>query len=80
MCGEYSRLIKKLWIAQGNRIAVRFVYEWHDNSGSWLRWYGYENWAFDAFSLMKRRIASIHDLPIKEEELISYSTCVFLQY
>ncbi len=62
------RLIKGLWIAQGNRIAVRFAYEWHDDSGSWFRSYGNENWEFDEFGLMKRRIASINDLPIKEEE------------
>ncbi len=62
------RLIKELWIAQGNRIAVRFAYEWHDDSGSWFRSYGNENWEFDEFGLMKRRIASINDLPMKVEE------------
>jgi len=62
------RLIKELWIAQGNRIAVRFAYEWHDDSGSWFRSYGNENWEFDEFGLMQRRFASINDLPIKEEE------------
>ncbi len=62
------RLIKELWIAQGNRIAVRFAYEWHDDRGCWFRSYGNENWEFDEFGLMKRRIASINDLPIKEEE------------
>ena len=62
------RLIKELWVAQGNRIAVRFAYEWHDGSGSWFRSYGNENWEFDEFGLMRRRIASISDLPIKEEE------------
>jgi len=62
------RLIKELWIAHGNRIAVRFAYEWHDDSGSWFRSYGNENWEFNEFGLMKRRIASINDLPIKEEE------------
>jgi len=62
------RLIKELWIAQGNRIAVRFAYECHDDAGSWFRSYGNENWEFDEFGLMKRRIASINDLPIKEEE------------
>ena len=62
------RLIKELWIAQGNRISVRFAYEWHDDTGSWFRSYGNENWEFDAFGLMKRRIASINDLPIKEVE------------
>lgn len=62
------RLIKELWIAQNNRIAVRFAYEWHDDTGSWFRSYGNENWEFDEFGLMKRRIASINDLSIKEEE------------
>jgi len=62
------RLIKELWITQGNRIAVRFAYEWHDDAGSWFRSYGNENWEFDEIGLMKRRIASINDLPIKEEE------------
>lgn len=62
------RLIKELWIAQGNRIAVRFSYEWHDDSGAWFRSYGNENWEFDEFGLMQRRIASINDLPIKAEE------------
>lgn len=62
------RLIKELWIAHGNRIAVRFAYEWHDDSGSWFRSYGNENWEFNEFGLMKRRIASINDLPIKDEE------------
>ena len=62
------RLIKELWIAQNNRIAVRFAYEWHDDTGSWFRSYGNENWEFVEFGLMKRRIASINDLSIKEEE------------
>ena len=62
------RLIKELWIAHGNRIAVRFAYEWHDDSGSWFRSYGNEKWEFNEVGLMKRRIASINDLPIKEEE------------
>ena len=64
---EY-RLIKELWIAQSNRIAVRFVYEWRDGSGSWFRSYGNENWEFDELGLMKRRIASINDLPIKDKD------------
>ncbi|MBV7340115.1 nuclear transport factor 2 family protein [Chloroflexi bacterium TSY] len=64
---EY-RLIKELWIPQGNRIAVRFAYEWHDDSGSWFRAYGNENWEFDELGFMKRRIASINDLPIREDE------------
>ncbi len=62
------RLIKELWIAQDNRIAVRFAYEWHDDSGSWFRAYGNENWEFDEFGLMKRRLASINDLPIAEAD------------
>ncbi len=60
---EY-RLIKELWAFTGNRIAVRFAYEWHDDSGNWFRSYGNENWEFDANGLMQRRIASINDLPI----------------
>ncbi len=62
------RLIKELWTTHGNRIAVRFAYAWNDDGGSWFRSYGNENWEFDEFGLMKRRIASINDLPIKEEE------------
>jgi nuclear transport factor 2 (NTF2) superfamily protein len=62
------RLIKELWIAGTNRIAVRFAYEWHDDAGFWFRSYGNENWEFDATGLMQRRIASINDLPIKENE------------
>ncbi len=58
------RLIKELWASQGSRIAVRFAYEWHDDSGSWFRSYGNENWEFDERGFMKRRIASINDLPI----------------
>ncbi len=58
------RLIKELWTFQGNRIAVRFAYEWHDDSGNWFRSYGNENWEFNADGLMVRRIASINDLPI----------------
>ncbi|PWR18294.1 DUF1348 family protein [Zavarzinia compransoris] len=60
---EY-RLIKELWAFRDNRIAVRFAYEWHDDSGSWFRSYGNENWEFDAHGLMRLRIASINDLPI----------------
>jgi nuclear transport factor 2 (NTF2) superfamily protein len=59
------RLIKELWAWQGNRIAVRFAYEWHDDSGQWFRSYGNENWEFDAEGYMRRRVASINDLPIK---------------
>jgi uncharacterized protein len=58
------RLIKELWAFHDNRIAVRFAYEWHDDSGNWFRSYGNENWEFDAQGLMQRRIASINDLPI----------------
>lgn len=62
------RLIKELWAFHGNRIAVRFAYEWHDDSGNWLRSYGNENWEFDEQGLMQRRIASINDLPIQEAD------------
>ena len=64
---EY-RLIKELWAHDGNRIAVRFAYEWHDDSGQWFRSYGNENWEFDEGGYMRRRIASINDLPITEVE------------
>ncbi|MEM5447055.1 DUF1348 family protein [Paraburkholderia guartelaensis] len=62
------RLIKELWAYTDNRIAVRFAYEWHDDSGSWFRSYGNENWEFDANGLMARRHASINDLPIREAD------------
>ena len=62
------RLIKELWAFHGNRIAVRFAYEWHDNAGNWFRSYGNENWEFDEHGLMRRRHASINDLPISEGE------------
>lgn len=62
------RLIKELWIASGDRIAVRFAYEWHDDAGHWFRSYGNENWEFSESGLMTRRLASINDLPIKESE------------
>jgi len=62
------RLVKELWACAGNRIAVRFAYEWHDDSGQWFRSYGNENWEFDADGLMQRRIASINDLAISTEE------------
>ena len=58
------RLIKELWACAGNRIAVRFAYEWHDDSGHWFRSYGNENWEFNAGGYMQRRFASINDLPI----------------
>ncbi len=64
---EY-RLIKEVWAFTGNRIAVRFAYEWHDDSGQWFRSYGNENWAFDEAGLMAERHASINDLPISESE------------
>ena len=62
------RLIKELWAFLDNRIAVRFAYEWHDDSGHWHRSYGNENWEFDDSGLMRWRIASINDLPIEESE------------
>jgi uncharacterized protein len=64
---EY-RLIKELWAFEGSRIAVRFAYESHDDSGNWFRSYGNENWEFDQNGLMHHRHASINDLPIKESE------------
>ena len=64
---EY-RLIKELWACTGNRIAVRFAYEWHDADGQWYRSYGNENWEFDDNGYMKVRRASINDLPIDESE------------
>jgi uncharacterized protein len=62
------RLIKELWAFHKNRIAVRFAYEWRDDSGSWFRSYGNENWEFDADGLMRVRLASINDLPIREPD------------
>jgi len=62
------RLIKELWSFDGNRIAVRFAYEWHDDRGQWFRSYGNENWEFDADGLMQRRFASINDLAIQEAD------------
>ena len=62
------RLIKELWAFTDNRIAVRFAYEWYDDSAQWFRSYGNENWQFDANGLMALRYASINDLPIKETE------------
>ena len=62
------RLIKGLWAFDGNRIAVRFAYECHDDSGNWFRSYGNENWEFDEHGLMRRRFACINDLPIKESD------------
>jgi uncharacterized protein len=60
------RLIKELWTFGDDRIAVRFAYEWHDDSGNWFRSYGNENWEFDEHGFMRRRLASINDLPISE--------------
>ena len=62
------RLIKELWAFHESRIAVRFAYEWRDDSGNWFRSYGNENWEFNAQGLMQRRIASINDLPIREAD------------
>jgi hypothetical protein len=62
------RLIKELWAFDGDRIAVRFAYEWHDDSGNWFRSYGNENWEFDRNGLMRLRLACINDLPIKESD------------
>ena len=62
------RLIKEIWAFHDNRIAVRFAYECHDDSGQWFRSYGNENWEFDENGLMRLRIASINDLPIAESE------------
>jgi len=64
---EY-RLIKELWAYEGNRIAVRFAYEWHNDNDEWFRSYGNENWEFDQNGLMQRRYACINDLPIKESD------------
>ena len=62
------RLIKELWAFEGARIAVRFAYEWHDDSGQWYRSYGNENWEFNERGLMHKRFASINDLPIRETD------------
>jgi len=64
---EY-KLKKELWAFTDNKIAVRFEYEWHDNNGQWYRSYGNENWEFDENGFMKKRFASINDLPINETE------------
>lgn len=64
---EY-RLIKELWAYEGNRIAVRYAYEWHDDTGNWFRSYGNENWEFDENGLMITRYASINDLPLRAED------------
>ena len=62
------RLIKELWAFTDNRIAVRFAYEWHDDSDNWFRSYGNENWEFDEHGLMAHRHASINDMPIREAD------------
>lgn len=62
------RLIKELWAFDTNRIAVRFAYEWHDDSGNWYRSFGNENWEFDTSGLMRKRFACINDLPIHADE------------
>jgi nuclear transport factor 2 (NTF2) superfamily protein len=62
------RLIKELWAFDGNRIAVRFAYEWHDDSLNWFRSYGNENWEYDEAGLNRLRYACINDLPIKADE------------
>lgn len=62
------RLIKELWAFTENRIAVRYAYEWHDDSGNWFRSYGNENWEFEPDGLMQRRFACVNDMPISESE------------
>lgn len=62
------RLIKELWASHGHRIAVRFAYEWHNDSGNWFRSYGNENWEFDERGFMHRRFACINDAPISEQD------------
>jgi nuclear transport factor 2 (NTF2) superfamily protein len=62
------RLIKEVWAFRENRIAVRFAYEWHDDSGNWLRSYGNENWEFDEHGLMRLRIASINERPSPRDQ------------
>ena len=62
------RLIKELWAFSDDRIAVRFAYEWHDDSGNWYRSYGNENWEFNGDGLMRLRFASINDLPIRQSD------------
>ncbi|WP_159714321.1 nuclear transport factor 2 family protein [Geminicoccus flavidas] len=62
------RLIKEVWTFHDNRIAARFAYEWHDDSGNWFRSHGNEQWEFDEHGLMRRRLASINDQPIREAD------------
>jgi nuclear transport factor 2 (NTF2) superfamily protein len=66
------RLIKELWATDGNRIAVRFAYEWHNLAGDWFRSYGNENWEFNEKGLMQRRYASINDKPIEAEQRLMH--------
>jgi nuclear transport factor 2 (NTF2) superfamily protein len=68
------RLIKEVWACTEHRIAVRFAYEWHDDSGQWFRSYGNENWEFNPQGLMTRRYASINDLPIEAAERLFFWT------
>jgi len=71
------RLVKEVWGFRNNRMAVRFAYEWHDDSGNWFRSYGNELWEFDEMGLMRRRIASINDMPIIEaDRLLRWTTPV----
>ncbi len=65
---QQYRLIKEVWAFSENRIAVRFAYEWHDDTGQWFRSYGNENWQFDEHGLMAERHASINDLPIRADQ------------
>ena len=65
---QQYRLIKEIWAHADNRIAVRFAYEWHDAGGNWFRYYGNENWEFDAHGYMAIRHASINDLPISAQD------------
>lgn len=69
-CEHDYRLVKGLWAFTGNRIAVRFAYEWHDDAGQWWRSYGNENWEFADNGEMQRRIASINDLAIAEADRV----------
>jgi nuclear transport factor 2 (NTF2) superfamily protein len=66
------RLIKELWAFTDHRIAVRFAYEWRDDSGQWFRSYGNENWEFNEYGFMQRRYASINDLPIKDSDRLFF--------
>lgn len=68
------RLIKELWAFTNNRIAVRFAYEWHNSDGQWFRSFGNENWEFGENGLMRRRIASINDLPIRNSQRLFFWT------